>query len=78
MASAIAPKDTAKARAGLLGARARWKGERRVVRLAELSPSARRVVLALIEADRKADADGHAPASAVEVRRAVDEQPTEA
>lgn len=44
-----------KADAGRLGARARWRGERRVVNLADLRPEQRRVVLALVEAARTAN-----------------------
>lgn len=43
-----------KADAGRLGALARWEGERRIVRLADLDPRVRAAVLALIRADESA------------------------
>ena len=45
-------KDPTKVRAGTLGARRRWGDEPRVVRLDDLTPPQRRLVLALIEAAR--------------------------
>lgn len=42
--------------AGRLNARARW-GDQRVVRLDELTPESRRLVLALIEAAKNGRAD---------------------
>jgi len=50
-------KDPTKVRAGLLGAEKRWSdpANRRVARLDDLSPEARRLVLALVDAARHAD-----------------------
>jgi hypothetical protein len=45
------PKDPAKVRVGHLGARKRW-GEPRTVRIDDLTPDQRRLVLALIDAAR--------------------------
>jgi hypothetical protein len=45
-----APKDPIKQAAGRAGARARWEGDRRTVRLGELTPEQRRLVLALVAA----------------------------
>lgn len=53
-----AEKDPAKVAAGQAGARARWGDERRIVRLDELPPEQRRLVVALIEAARAAKAAG--------------------
>jgi hypothetical protein len=47
-----ATKDPTKVRAGTIGARVRW-GEPRVVRLDDLTPSQKRLVLALIAAARE-------------------------
>lgn len=44
-------KDPKKVRAGLASARSRW-GEKRVIRLDELTPERRRLVIALVEAVR--------------------------
>lgn len=52
MPAAAPPKDPRKVRAGSLGARARWRGDRRVVRIDDLSPEQRRLVLALVDAAR--------------------------
>lgn len=49
-------KDPVKARSGRMGARARW-GEPRVLRLDTLTPTQRRLVLALIDAGAAADAE---------------------
>jgi hypothetical protein len=46
-------KNPKKARAGHLGARARW-GEQRIARLDQLDPRVREAVLALIRADEAA------------------------
>lgn len=46
-------KDPVKVRAGQIGANARW-GPPRVVRLDELTPDQRRVVVAMLEAAKKA------------------------
>jgi hypothetical protein len=46
---AMAAKDQAKARAGRLGALARW-GEPRIVRLDDLTPEQARLVRALVDA----------------------------
>ena len=46
-------KDAVKVRAGTIGARRRW-GEPRVLRLDQLSPEQRRLVLALVEAAKAA------------------------
>lgn len=51
----IAAKDPAKVRAGELGARKRW-GDPRVLRLDELTSEQRRLVLALVDAAKKAPA----------------------
>ena len=51
-AMAMAQKDPTKARAGRLGARARW-GEPRIARLDDLTPEQRRLVRALIDAARE-------------------------
>ena len=54
------------------------------VRLADLPPAGRRIVLALIEAGRAADATkraapaGDSPGTAQEVRRAIGERPAAA
>jgi hypothetical protein len=50
-------KDPAKQRAGLAGARRRWGDAARVVRLADLSPEQRRLVLALVDAARREPVD---------------------
>lgn len=47
-----ATKDPVKVASGLAGARARWGPEPRVVRLDDLSTPQRRLVVALIEAER--------------------------
>jgi hypothetical protein len=47
------PKNPAKVAAGKAGMRARWGAEPRIVRLDDLNPPQRRLVLALIEAARK-------------------------
>jgi hypothetical protein len=47
-----ATKDPIKVRAGQTGARKRWGEEPRVVRLDDLTPAQRRLVLALVEAAR--------------------------
>lgn len=53
MAEAVSRvKDSAKVRAGRIGAEVRWRRPR-VVHLEELSGEQRRLVLALIEAARK-------------------------
>jgi hypothetical protein len=59
-------KNLAKVRAGKIGARSRW-GPPRVVRLHDLTPDQRRLVLALVEAARtseKAAAACETPATA--------------
>jgi hypothetical protein len=57
LASTDSPtKDPAKVRAGQLGMRARW-GPPRVVRLDDLTPEQRRLVLALVEAAKAPPAD---------------------
>lgn len=43
-------KDPVKVRAGAAGARKRWGDAPRVVRLDELTPAQRRLVLALVDA----------------------------
>lgn len=55
--SSAPPKNPVKVAAGRAGALARWGGERRVVRLDGLDPTARRLILAMIEAARKPEAD---------------------
>lgn len=45
-----APKDPRKVAAGKAGMRARWGAEPRVVRLDELTPPQRRLVVALVDA----------------------------
>jgi hypothetical protein len=84
VAPSVAPlKDPAKVRVGMLGARARW-GEPRTVRIDDLTPDQRRLVLALIDAARQpAPPDGAqkrtpapAKASAQEVRDASARPPT--
>jgi hypothetical protein len=68
-----------KAEAGLLGARSRWAAYvPSVVRLDELTPPQRRLVLALVDAAKiefngKASAVSETPAEAQEARRAADE-----
>lgn len=55
-------KDPKRVRAGHIAARARW-GEPRVLRLDELSPEKRRIILALVELaepERQAVADAAA------------------
>jgi hypothetical protein len=47
-----ATKDPTKVRAGTIGAKKRWGEEPRIVRLDDLTPPQRRLVLALIEAAR--------------------------
>jgi hypothetical protein len=49
-------KDPRKVAAGRAGARARWLGERRVVRLDSLHPSVAAAVRALVAADAAAKA----------------------
>jgi hypothetical protein len=58
-----------KAEAGLIGARRRW-GEPRVVRLDDLPPEGRRLVLALVSAAKEAPAPPKA--DALEVSRVSD------
>lgn len=41
--------------AGKLGAAARWQGQRRIVRLTELDPLTRRLVLALVDGAKSAE-----------------------
>ncbi len=48
-----ATKNAIKAEAGRLGARIRWGPEPRVIRLDELTPPQRRLVVALVDAARK-------------------------
>ena len=48
--SAVQAKNPDKVAAGIAGARARWRGERRIVRIDELTFEQRRLVLALIDA----------------------------
>jgi hypothetical protein len=54
-------KDPAKVRAGHVGARQRW-GEPRILRLDELTPTQRRVILALIGAMNAEPAEISRPA----------------
>jgi hypothetical protein len=49
-------KDPAKVRAGQASARKRWGDTPRVVRIHDLTPPQRRLVLALVEAQRAAAA----------------------
>lgn len=61
------PKNEDKARAGHLGARARWRGERRIVRLDTLAAPVAAAIRALVEADqdmKKAAAISKTPATA--------------
>lgn len=69
----VADKNPALVEAGRRGARARW-GEPRTVRLDELTPEQRHLVVALIDAAKKAPAVAES-ASALEVSRA-DTRPT--
>jgi hypothetical protein len=63
---------------GLRGARRRW-GEPRVVRIAELTPQQRRLVLALVDAARKEAAPVIVTSEAAEeVRGASHERPSAA
>ncbi|MCI0583175.1 MAG: hypothetical protein L0227_09850 [Chloroflexi bacterium] len=65
--SVSSSKDPVKVRAGELGARARWGGEPpRVVRIDDLPPSLRRLVLALVSAARNemANTEGQSPVTA--------------
>ncbi|HEY8869280.1 MAG TPA: hypothetical protein VIM30_07800 [Candidatus Limnocylindrales bacterium] len=48
-----ATKDPIKVRAGKIGADIRWGSEPRVVRLDQLTPPQRRLVVALVDAARK-------------------------
>lgn len=48
-----ATKDPTKVRAGTIGARARWGAEPVVVRLDDLTPPQRRLVLAMVAAVRE-------------------------
>ncbi|HEY8869648.1 MAG TPA: hypothetical protein VIM30_09670 [Candidatus Limnocylindrales bacterium] len=48
-----ATKDPIKVRAGKIGADTRWGPEPRVIRLDELTPPQRRLVVALVDAARK-------------------------
>lgn len=57
--SVVTPKNPAKVAAGRAGALKRW-GPPRVVRLDELTPDQRRLVLAMIEAARAGKAAGDA------------------
>jgi hypothetical protein len=52
------PKDPDKVRAGQAGAVVRWAGnpDRRIVKLESLSPEARNLVLALVDAARTSKA----------------------
>ena len=68
-------KDPQKVHAGRLGALKRW-GEPRVVRLDEMTPDQRRLVLALVDAAKKAPAP--AKADAQEVSSASSTPPTRA
>ena len=52
------PKDPAKVKAGNAAALARWGPDRKTVRLDELTPEQRRLVLALVEAAKSAGASG--------------------
>ena len=49
------PKNPAKVRAGQIGARQRW-GPKRILRLDQLDADERRLVQALLDAKRNADA----------------------
>ena len=61
-------KDPTKQRAGLLGAEARWGPPgTRTVKIGDLSPEARRLVVALVDAAKKAPAP--LKADALEVDR---------
>ena len=75
-------KDPVKVRAGAIGARARWDGhDTRVVRLGDLTPEQRRLVLALISAARenaKAAPANETPEAAQEDRRVGVDHPTAA
>lgn len=53
--SASDSKDPVKVRAGRAGALARWHGDRRTVRLGDLTAEQRRLVLALVDAARAAN-----------------------
>lgn len=65
-----------KTEAGRLGARQRWGPEPRVVRLTELTPEQRRLVVALVDAARKeASPVSVTSAEAQEGRRVSDEPP---
>lgn len=58
MAEAVTDsKDPAKVRAGQASARKRWGDTPRIVRIHDLTPPQRRLVLALIEAQRGAAAE---------------------
>lgn len=62
MAGALSvTKNAEKARAGRIGARRRW-GDPGVVRLDDLTPPQRRLVLALVEAARAEHRRDHGPA----------------
>ena len=51
VSGSVDEKDPTKVAAGALGAQKRW-GPRRVVKIGDLSPAQRRLVLALVEAAR--------------------------
>lgn len=75
MVSAV--KDPAKVRAGQASAIARWGPEPRIVRIDDLTPPQRRLVLALIDTVRKeAVPESQKSGTAEEARRADDDPPT--
>ena len=75
-------KDPVKVRAGTIGAKARWDGhDTRVVRLGDLTPEQRRLVLALISAARvnaKAAPASVTPEAAMEASGASRRRPSAA
>lgn len=58
------PQPMTKAEAGRLGARSRWGGDPRVVRIGDLTSDQRRLVLALVAAARESGADKSTPPAA--------------
>lgn len=83
MPLSASPKSPARVRRGIVAARARW-GPPRIARLDDLTPEQRDVVLALINAQRRAngttagreEAAAEATATAREVDRASGHIPT--
>lgn len=80
VASPPAAKNLGKVRGGQIGARRRW-GEPRIVRLDDLTPPQRRLVLALVDAARKeasSSVSETSPELAQEARRVRVERPAAA